>query len=268
MIATLGDDVENCVQVREDDGRQAERLVDRFNSLFACIPAEKPNSIRSAFQVRYQVYCLENEFENPREHPDGLETDEFDQYSVHSILVRRPAGDVIGTVRLILPGNAPTESPATKVIRDCLSGRLPFPAATTAEVSRFSICKHQPHGKGELPRTLLRSSENDDRRYRHTGPLMSLGLIQGATRMALQHHMTHWCAIVEPKFLRMLDAMGIHFVPVGPLIEHHGIRQPCYCRIESVLNCVARERPAFWDVITDSGALGYERMYEGRRLIR
>ena len=50
-------------------------------------------------------------------------------------------------------------------------------------------------------------------------------------------------------------AMAIRFRPVGPLVEYHGPRQPCYCVIADVLNAVRRERPAFWSVLTDRRVL-------------
>ena len=84
---------------------------------------------------------------------------------------------------------------------------------------------------------------------------MRLGLMQGLVRMSLQQGITHWCAAVEPTFQRMFAAMGIRFHPVGPLVEYHGLRQPCYGVIADVLNAVKSERPTFWSILTDGGML-------------
>ena len=83
---------------------------------------------------------------------------------------------------------------------------------------------------------------------------MRLGLMQALVRMSMQHGITHWCAAVEQPFQRMFAAMSIRFHPVGPLINYHGLRQPCYGVIADVLSAVRRERPAFWSVITDGCA--------------
>jgi N-acyl amino acid synthase of PEP-CTERM/exosortase system len=56
---------------------------------------------------------------------------------------------------------------------------------------------------------------------------------------------------MEPTLLRMLAAMGIRFRPVGPSVEYHGLRQPCYCVVSDVLKSVRYERPTFWSVLTD-----------------
>jgi N-acyl amino acid synthase of PEP-CTERM/exosortase system len=89
---------------------------------------------------------------------------------------------------------------------------------------------------------------------RRAEPLMSLGLIQGLVRMSAVHRITHWCAVMEPKMLRMLSAMGIHFVPVGELVEYHGYRQLCFVEVAAILRSMQHERPSFWEIVADRGA--------------
>jgi N-acyl amino acid synthase of PEP-CTERM/exosortase system len=84
---------------------------------------------------------------------------------------------------------------------------------------------------------------------------MRLGLMQMLVRMSVQNGITHLLAVMEPKLLRMLAAMAINFEPLGGMIEYHGWRQPCFCNLADVLRCVKRERPAFWNVLTDGGTL-------------
>ena len=84
---------------------------------------------------------------------------------------------------------------------------------------------------------------------------MRLGLIQTLVRMSMEHGITHWLAVMEPKLLRMLAAMTIHFEPLGGMVEHHGWRQPCFCNLADVLQRMKNERPAFWNVLTAGGTL-------------
>jgi len=53
----------------------------------------------------------------------------------------------------------------------------------------------------------------------------------------------------------MLAAMGIHFTPSGPLVSHHGLRQPSYCHLAEMLERLGSERPDHWMVVTDAGKL-------------
>jgi N-acyl amino acid synthase of PEP-CTERM/exosortase system len=230
---------------------RTESLLDRFNKDFRCVLADSPALLRQAHEIRYQVYCVENAFEDPGQHADGCESDAFDIQSAHSILTFRPTGEVMGAVRLVLPDNDAPLSFAIAQMADYFGNECPIPLAHTAEVSRFSISKKARPRKDGAVHFRSRSTASVQR----AEPLMSLGLIQGLIRMSVLHKITHWCAVMEPKMLRMLASMGIHFVPVGPLLEYHGMRQLCFIEVNNLLATVRMERPSFWEVITDGGAL-------------
>jgi N-acyl-L-homoserine lactone synthetase len=55
-----------------------------------------------AFRLRFEVYCQECGYLDPRRYPDGLERDAFDDHAVHALAVD-PTGAVAGAVRLVLP---------------------------------------------------------------------------------------------------------------------------------------------------------------------
>src|SRR4051794_551744 len=54
--------------------------------------------IREAHRLRYQVYCVENDYLEG----DGLEVDEFDVHSHQVILRDNQSGEAVGTARLVL----------------------------------------------------------------------------------------------------------------------------------------------------------------------
>src|SRR3982751_2071237 len=123
-----------------------ETLLDRFNRNYMWRLADDPALMKRALETRFQVYCVENSFESPSENRDGLETDEFDSHSRHSILMYRPTGETLGTVRLILPVDGKLDSFSMRGIAAHHKGDLPIPLGTTAEVSRFSISKRLRQG--------------------------------------------------------------------------------------------------------------------------
>ena len=67
--------------------RAEETLLDKFDTYFELITVCTQEQIQQAQRIRYQVYCVENPFENTDEYPDGLECDEFDSHAVHSLLI-------------------------------------------------------------------------------------------------------------------------------------------------------------------------------------
>ena len=230
-------------------------LLRQFNSQFKTLQADTAERLRIAHTIRYQVYCVENRLESSGDNPLGLETDEFDAHSVHSLVIHRGTGLALATVRLILPLVHEFERSFALqhlMYPDSLKILRELPRQSTAEVSRFSISRHARHRLKNSPRAL---DGTDPTLERISGPLTRLGLVQGLVRMSIQNGITHWCALVEPTLLRMLSAMAIRFRPIGPEIEFRGMRQACWLNVSEMLNAVMCERPRFWELITDAGAL-------------
>ncbi len=86
-------------------------------------------------------------------------------------------------------------------------------------------------------------------------PETSIGLMQAMVAMSANAGVTHVCAVVEPRLLRMLARLGIHFIPLGPPVIYHGLRQPCYSGIDELLARTWVERREVWEVMTRDGEL-------------
>jgi N-acyl amino acid synthase of PEP-CTERM/exosortase system len=221
---------------------------------FSSSVATSPEMRDQCFRVRFQAYCIDNGFEDPADNPDGLERDDFDSHSVHSILTHNATGDAIGAVRLILPDQdgwrrvLPIQRIAGAIVSDEVA---PFPILRTAEISRFSILRRFRHYIPDQGFEARLSSEEWRRMLFH----LPLGLIKSCVEMSVREEMSHWAAVMEPALLRLLTRLGIHFNPLGSLVEHHGRRQPCWADVGIMLDRVHAERPDVWDVITDGGRL-------------
>ena len=70
---------------------------------------------------------------------------------------------------------------------------------------------------------------------------------------SIRNGITHWVAEMEPALIRMLARLGMHWNPLGPIIEFHGKRQPCYTVLDAMLQRMLKERPDIWQVFTDGG---------------
>jgi len=186
------------------------------------------------------VYCLERDF-LPGD--DGEETDRFDRQSGHVLLIHRESGQAIGTVRIVPPSNANGRDrfPMTGVCPPSLLNKLPD--HSTGEISRFAVSKERRLGC-------------------HASNKVRLGLMQGIVRLSAEMGLTHWCAVMEPILLRLLQMNAIHFVPLGPLVEYHGMRQPAFGHIGTVLDRIRSEQPDVWNYITLGGTLCHEPLRE------
>jgi N-acyl amino acid synthase of PEP-CTERM/exosortase system len=112
-------------------------LREAFCEHFESKQARTPEEIDEVFRLRYQVYCVENPFENPAEHLDGRESDEFDAHSAHTLLTHHPTGQAVGAVRLVLPQPAALDRsfPIQQVCgHPLIRDRRAFPLETVGEL--------------------------------------------------------------------------------------------------------------------------------------
>jgi N-acyl amino acid synthase of PEP-CTERM/exosortase system len=231
--------------------RNGQCPVARFDTYFRAVSADTRELIDKAFALRYQVYCLERQFEDPSEQPRGLETDQFDRHSIHSLVFHRPQEEPIGTARLILPQARPDSLPIQSLLKKTgMNACKYFPNHAVAEVSRFAISKEFRRRKvesGSIP-------EAEAKRERH-GNLPCLGLVQMVLRQSIELGIEYWGAVMEPQLLRMLALMGIRFQPIGPLVSYHGLRQPSFCHVPVMLRNMALTKPESWAIVTNNGEL-------------
>jgi N-acyl amino acid synthase of PEP-CTERM/exosortase system len=224
-------------------------LFDIYCKHFMVVPANGADLKQRFYRLRYQVYCLENPFEDAAAHPDGLEIDEFDGHSVNSLLIHVRTGLVAGGIRLVLPHNGESNLPIWRVCdRDVAANKAAYvPAARTAEVSRNSISKEFR----QLCTRILGSEGRQELRrvMRH----LSLGSLAAVVRMAQGNGITYVTAAMEAPMLRMFGSLGLHFQKLGGTVEYHGIRQPAYAELDSLLARAWVERPDVWEILTHRG---------------
>lgn len=238
------------------------QVLQHFDDVFSETPASEPQDIQAAFRLRYQVYCLDRQFEDATTFPQGIERDPYDDHSLHCLLKHRASESPIGTVRLVHPMATPTwfaQLPVAEYApQESMEEILRLPAGSTAEVSRFAITRSAREilrGPERLLGRQMTGAAHLSSISEKLLPYMSLGLIRGLVRLSMQHGISHWCLAAEPCLLRRLGAFGLHFRNSGPLVEHRGLRQVCYANLKELLAQAEAEKPEFWNIITDGGVL-------------
>ena len=230
-----------------------------YDRNFRVVRADTDDLRAHAFRLRYQVYCIENAFEPAPRNPGRRETDEYDRQSRHSLLVHGREGAVVGTVRLILPrlhsGELPLPIQRVSAADTLAAFAHRMPAGRVAEISRFAITRQFRRGAAGMNTITgapARIAPSDPARLI---PHISLGLMQAVLAMAIEEEVSHLCAVMEPTLLRMLQRLGIYFEHLGPAVEYHGHRQPCFCAIDDLFVMSRAQRPDVWAVLTDDGRL-------------
>lgn len=171
--------------------------------------ATSHEELLDVYSLRYKVYCLERGYERPDDYPDGLETDEYDPYSVHFIAY---VGALpVGTVRLILPN--PFGFPVERYCKADMKA-ICSDAGNIAEISRLAVSSDAARGmsidRSKITLALIRE-------LYHTSRELKVGYIVSAMSRSLE---------------RLLGRCGIRFMKAGLPVDYHGIRTPYFTVVE------------------------------------
>lgn len=201
----------------------------------AIVSADTPALQERVYRLRYDVYCVAHEFEDPALQIAGYEQDKYDDYSVHSLLLDNQTGTELGSVRLILP-NEDVSLPAYKVSSEVeRQADILFPRGTTAEASRFLRAPHVSIGRQRF------------------AAYETMALMAAVTKMSAEQGITHVLALVTAPLVRLVSRFGISFKLIGEPTEFHGLRQAVLLDLTADLSVVAAQRPDFWRILTASG---------------
>lgn len=180
------------------------------------------------YQLRYQVYCRETDFEDPNGFTDGEERDGYDRHSVHFV-ARDPLNrQWVAAMRLVLAGHGGL--PLEKCCNiSQVSEYLPI-RHTIVEFSRF--CVLQSHRRPNRNRSLgLRVVDGRSGEVKITQPgpgypEIMLGLINATFAWSRKHDVRYCYFLVNRALARTLQRLNMELRPVGEPTEHHGLRAP------------------------------------------
>ncbi|HEY6436145.1 MAG TPA: PEP-CTERM/exosortase system-associated acyltransferase, partial [Ignavibacteriaceae bacterium] len=153
---------------------------------FRIVPAITDELKKESFKIRHKVYCEELQYEPV--HPSGLETDNFDDNSMHLLIQHRVSGKYIGSVRMIFGNKLPFLSHFNEKELKI----HPDTAGLSAEISRLAVLREFRNRKGEAA-TPAGISEYSfaDQRIKNKGegtrfPYVPLGLYLGLLSWAIE----------------------------------------------------------------------------------
>jgi len=237
-------------------------IIDVFNDYFEMVPAISDELKNEVYKLRYQVYCVETGFENPDNHPDEMEHDEYDRHSLHYLIRHRKSGDYTATTRLILPDADHPEKlfPLEKYSRIYNQNLLSSVSRNhLAEASRFCISKVFRRRKNDFNILTSANSDWSEEQSQQTQPMhgtschITLALIACLIRMSRENNIHYWYAILDPNLKRFFSSLGINFAEIGPLIDLHGKQKPYIIKVDDLLSDVAKKDSSYWDLLTNKG---------------
>ena len=212
---------------------------------------EDKEVLEDTFRVRHEVYVDEFGFEKKEDHPNGLETDEYEKDSVHFACINEN-DSVVGTIRLVMGSDK--KFPIEHAVETTFVGEKPDPSKI-GEISRLAVSKDLRRRKedgmygvesyltkkegGVLPDDGHIPEEMQGRK----NPIIVLGLYQVMYQESRRRGISHWYMITEKKLFYTLKKYGFLFHQIGESVEYHGERVPYLGIIEEIEKTLIKNNP-------------------------
>lgn len=206
------------------------------------IPGEP--TLQSAFELRYNVYCLECRFLDAGAYPEGLETDSYDEASAHFCSYNLK-DELVGYVRLVSPdanGQFPWQQYCTELVDDVA---LP-PNGQSAEISRLMVRQDYRRRVGD---TLTGIAGADDSlpapaERRTRSPQILLSLYRQMYHHSLENGIRYWYAAMERSLARSLQSMDFGFRKIGAQTDYFGPVAPYVADLRDLETRLEKSNPA------------------------
>jgi N-acyl amino acid synthase of PEP-CTERM/exosortase system len=202
-----------------------------FDKRYEVILADTAEARKIHYQLRYQVYCLEEGFEAHERFPDRMERDQWDENSVHFIVRSKQSKEWIAAMRLVLPRHEhlPMES-----LCEIDSRVMPSNYdENIAEISRICVKdtfrrKRQPaaeNADGSVARPAADEKATAGRQRYRKSEIM-LGLLRAASVYSREHNISNWYFLTTPALARLINQMNVQLIKIGAACLHRGKRFP------------------------------------------
>jgi N-acyl amino acid synthase of PEP-CTERM/exosortase system len=202
-----------------------------FDERYEVFLADNATAREIHHKVRYQVYCLEEGFEDQNEFDDSQERDEWDDRSAHFTVRDKRSGEWVAAMRLILPLS---ERLPIEEMCDIEPGTAPAGEAI-GEISRMCIvdkCRrktrsHSPtHGDSPVYPQPIQDKQAPKSGERVHKSEIILGLLRAAIDYSYEHGISRWYFLTTPALARIVNRLCIQLTRVGSPCDHRGVRYP------------------------------------------
>lgn len=199
--------------------------------------------LKSALELRYQVYCVECSFLSPADYPEGVETDAYDASATH-FYAFDAHDELVGYVRLIRP-DAQGEFPLHHHCHVNEGVALPDPSHAV-EISRLMVRSDYRRRRGDglsgVTAQQNRAALAGERR--HEAPQILLSLYRQMFAYSREKGIRHWYAAMERPLARSLLRFDFAFRPIGPAADYYGPVAPYLADLEALEQQVGERHPA------------------------
>jgi len=229
-------------------------LIDDFERYFRIELVTGDEQLKQAYALRYRVYCEEFNYEAIDLFPEKMEIDEFDQQSLHCLIIHKATERAASCVRLV-PSNNKFEGgllPLEKYCKDSLDAeeikKINVDRDTVCEISRLAVDGEFRRRPGETATRFGGIASLDcSKQEQRTFSLIALSAFLAGGALTSITNKTNVFAMMEPFLPRLLKRTGIEFNKVGSDMDYHGIRAPYFVTFQSAKNNIQPDIKNMYD---------------------
>ncbi|NND69464.1 MAG: PEP-CTERM/exosortase system-associated acyltransferase [Halioglobus sp.] len=213
--------------------------------------ANTASQLDDVFRIRYRVYCEEFGYEAAEKHPAGLESDEFDPFSRHTLVTHAATAIPAGCARLVL-ADEERQLPMERFCGEAVDAAL----LSEFDDRRDSICEFSRLGVDSVFRR--RTGEKVSRfgeihgidwsrleQHKFSSQLAMATILSGLALSEVLER-PHCFAMMEPFLPRLLRRSGLIVHKAGDEIDYHGLRRPYYWETREMVSGLVEELQEFY----------------------
>ena len=223
------------------------------NFFYKKVTLDDTELMEKIYRLRFEVYARECGFIKEEDYPNGIETDEYDHQACHFAALNSE-GDVIGTLRVILPGQLPFP----------IEHHCPFlnfhkdapPAHQYVEISRLVISKRLRRRKNDalyyepqIEDKKMRDQNNQE--FLRRAKPMAFGLYREMYNESKRLGVTHWYSLMEKSLWLLLRLHGFKFECIGEEVDVYGPVRPYLGNVGKIEEEVRTKYPKIYKYFTE-----------------
>ena len=217
-------------------------LAETFKKYFSVELASTPEQKQKVYTIRYHVYCEEFAYEPVESCPDEMESDEYDEFSQHCLIIHNTSDTPAACVRMVPTSEnghnvlLPFEKYCAESLDKDYISQLELERETECEISRLAVDALFRKRSGEALTRFGDVNLDVSKEERRTFLLIAVAAFLAATALTELSGKTNVFAMMEPFLPRLLKRSGILFSRAGKDIDYHGIRAPYFITTQSALD--------------------------------
>lgn len=225
-----------------------------FSDHFSVEFALSPEKLKATKRLRYLVYCEELGYEASDRFPDALETDAYDDQSIHLLIIHKRTGRAAGCARVVTAKQKLEDLPmfghGTQLDEHEIFHKIDLQPNNLCEISRLAVDPFFRRRKGEKTNNL---GENQTYRFddRRIFPLITQAAFLGCMATTEIFKLNNVFALMEPFLARLLSRSGLVFNQVGEDLELNGRRAPYFTTTEAAAMTMKPELRELYTFICD-----------------